>query len=464
MLTSRLERAYNTNNNAPTHAPGFQIDYPPPPPPTAKLVRNTNPGATGGPPPLGKEVPPPLPPKMYAAPPQNNHNPLAGLSGGSKDSPPPVLYSQPHMMMPKGRMVTGSGFVLGKMGTIMENPSGSGGSGGENINKDVSGTWSAGLSPVDYKASSLLDSHDRFKPERSQRRLVQRMKWSSQSRWGRSLAGDLFSYNMGPSTPLDKEIKSGGFSPQGNNGHPSYYGHISLPPLPVESESRVSSMTIADVSPRLALKKVLILYEHAQYREAASFINRVSVGTFRIILRELPMDVFVEAMPHSLPILEALFAKIYSAEGPRVDLQLLKPEHVIMHMVKFFSRDDNTATQPNRMRKDSIGPFTQGCRKILGVIVVSEPSLLKRMKERAKILDKIVEGMGQHGLVGTMDESLMPLHDALKLEFQRVVETYKGALQKLEELSLSSNKCSTKNVAKGPAPVSSSHQRQLSLR
>lgn len=77
------------------------------------------------------------------------------------------------------------------------------------------------------------------------------------------------------------------------------------------------------------------------------------------------------------------------------------------------------------MRKDSTGPFTQGCRKILGVIMVSEPALLKRLKERAKILDKIVEGMGQHGLVGTMDESLMPLHDALKLEFQRVVETYK---------------------------------------
>lgn len=40
------------------------------------------------------------------------------------------------------------------------------------------------------------------------------------------------------------------------------------------------------------------------------------------------------------------YVQIYSAEGPRVDLQLLKPEHVIMHMVKFFSRDDNTATQP----------------------------------------------------------------------------------------------------------------------
>lgn len=100
----------------------------------------------------------------------------------------------------------------------------------------------------------------RFKPERSQRRLVQRMKWS-QSRWGRSLAGDLFSYSVGPPTPLDQS--PGGFSQMsgssgggGGGSHPSYYGHVSLPPLPVESESRVSSMTIADVSPRLALKKV----------------------------------------------------------------------------------------------------------------------------------------------------------------------------------------------------------------
>lgn len=57
----------------------------------------------------------------------------------------------------------------------------------------------------------------------------------------------------------------------------------------------------------------------------------------------------------------------------------------------------------------------------------------------------------------------MPLHEGLKLEFQRVVETYKNALQKLDELSLA-NKSNPKSVAKGPAPVSSSHQRQLSLR
>ena len=58
------------------------------------------------------------------------------------------------------------------------------------------------------------------------------------------------------------------------------------------------------------LLQVLLLYEHTQYREAASFINRLSVGTFRIILRELPLELFVEAMPHSMPILEALYAKV----------------------------------------------------------------------------------------------------------------------------------------------------------
>ena len=71
--------------------------------------------------------------------------------------------------------------------------------------------------------------------------------------------------------------------------------------------------------------------------------------------------------------------------------------------------------------------------------------------------------MGQHGLVGTTDESLLPLHDALKLEFRRVVDAYKGALQRLEDLSLS-NKNHPKTVAHGPAPIQASHQRQLSLR
>src|SRR5271168_4087714 len=89
-----------------------------------------------------------------------------------------------------------------------------------------------------------------------------------------------------------------------------------------------------------------------------------------------------------------------------------------------------------RNRREALGPFTIGCKKILQVIVLAEPKMMKTLQQRRRTLDKAVEGMGQHGLVGTTDESLLPLHDALKLEFRRVVDTYKGALQKLEDLAL----------------------------
>jgi len=53
-----------------------------------------------------------------------------------------------------------------------------------------------------------------------------------------------------------------------------------------------------------------MLYEQGEYLEAAKLITALSVGTFRIVLRELPIDVFLEAMPHSLPILQALYDKV----------------------------------------------------------------------------------------------------------------------------------------------------------
>jgi hypothetical protein len=64
-------------------------------------------------------------------------------------------------------------------------------------------------------------------------------------------------------------------------------------------------------------------------------------------------------------------------------------------------------------------------------------------------------------IAGTSDETLTNLHDALKVEFQKLVDTYKNALLKLEELSLSGK---INGVIKGPAPVNISHQRQLSLK
>ncbi|BES96435.1 Hypothetical protein NTJ_09246 [Nesidiocoris tenuis] len=206
----------------------------------------------------------------------------------------------------------------------------------------------------------------------------------------------------------------------------------------------VSSMTIADVSPRFAVKRIILLYENAQYREAANFVNRLSHGTFKTILNQLPIDLFIEAMPHSVSILEALYAKVFLSSD--CGIKVLRPESVLFQLVKLFA---GTGT-PER--------WLGSARKLLKVIVLSEPKLKKSLQAKRRALDKAVEGLGQHGLVGTTDESLMNLHDALKVEFQRLVDTYKTALSKLEELSLNGKK-----DGKPTAPVQASHQRQLTL-
>ena len=54
----------------------------------------------------------------------------------------------------------------------------------------------------------------------------------------------------------------------------------------------------------------MLLYERGEYREAAAFIRRVSPPTYRQIVTELPIDRFVDSMPHSMPVLEAIYAKV----------------------------------------------------------------------------------------------------------------------------------------------------------
>ena len=71
------------------------------------------------------------------------------------------------------------------------------------------------------------------------------------------------------------------------------------------------------------------------------------------------------------------------------------------------------------------------------------------------------------GMVGTSDEKLMNLHDALKLEFEKVQRSYIGALDQLETLALVNSKVNNKGQMNGfgsKAPIAQSHQRQLSLK
>ncbi len=228
-------------------------------------------------------------------------------------------------------------------------------------------------------------------------------------------------------------------------------------------------------SPRQALQRILALYENGEHREAAAFMRRLSFPVFRQLLPQLPADIFVDSMPHSLPILEALYAKIFLAGGDASLMALgraqsLRPEAVVWQLVKFFASQDeggaNGTQLAGQMRWEFCGPFISSCKRLLGVLLTAEPRLKRLVSERRRALMKAIEGLGQHGLVGTSDEQLMHLHNALKLEFDRAQRAYAEGIQKLEALSLLQDKTGRSTISgkASSAPVAQSHQRQLSLK
>lgn len=239
------------------------------------------------------------------------------------------------------------------------------------------------------------------------------------------------------------------------------------------SQNLASAMTLPDHhsgSPRMALQRILYLYENGEHREAANFMRRLNFVTFKSILPQLPADIFIESMPHSLPILEALYAKLFLQQQSKADNLIcransLRPEAVVWQLVKFFASQEQEELQPaGQMRWEFCGPFISSCKRLLTVLLAAEPRARRVLAERKKALMKAIEGLGQHGLVGTSEGGLVYLHVALKQEFEKVQKSYVGALEKLENLALIHNGSKNIQTIGNKAPIAQSHQRQLSLK
>lgn len=135
-------------------------------------------------------------------------------------------------------------------------------------------------------------------------------------------------------------------------------------------EQRVASMTIADMSPALASRRVVLLCERQQYREAANLVTRLGQATFKAILPELPVEVFLDAVPQSLHLLEALYAKVFLSEGLNFSLKLLKPEALVFQMVRLFAQhaDDSGFEQDYTRNRFVAAPvMLSSCKKLLKV-------------------------------------------------------------------------------------------------
>ncbi|XP_002073436.2 uncharacterized protein LOC6650147 [Drosophila willistoni] len=192
-------------------------------------------------------------------------------------------------------------------------------------------------------------------------------------------------------------------------------------------------------SPRQVLRRLMLLSEGRQYREAAGVVGRLGPSVLRSVIAELPLDLLLEHLPHSAYLLESFFSRLITLNTtPKPEVP---SETVAFQLVRLFANPHESGLR-------------QRCTKLLQALAQYEPSLRQTLRERRRSFDNAVQGLGVHGLTTDASGQLISLHVALKTELQRHVDTYKMAIHKLEELSM---------VTVNQDPAHSSHQRLLAI-
>ncbi|KAK3094616.1 hypothetical protein FSP39_004077 [Pinctada imbricata] len=280
---------------------------------------------------------------------------------------------------------------------------------------------------------------------------------------------------MGPELPLDRKCNSGNES---NETESSSSGSGRMERIRPEKVPRqrvqkiwrnvrwaqsfpdeTETMESGDLTPNFALRKIALLFETKKYDECATLIRRLNCVTLNNILTEVPIDVLLDTMPMSLGVLESIYVKIYDTNPDPFPKEQLCMDMLLKRMVACFAK----LSQPGNRMEKNCNKYYPSCRNILRIILLVEPNVRSIIKEKKKALDKCLKHLGQHGLVDTSGGSLMNLHDALKLEFEKTVSQYRSALQKLDEMSLSTKHPHSSSVTFGKAPTEASHQRLMQM-
>ncbi|CAH0555309.1 unnamed protein product [Brassicogethes aeneus] len=204
-----------------------------------------------------------------------------------------------------------------------------------------------------------------------------------------------------------------------------------------ECGERIRRERASPSSPRIVLRRVLVLAEGRQFREAAAVLQRLGSQTIASVASDIPLDLLVEGLPHSAQLLETLFNKLTtSGQRPNVN-----SEQVVWQLVKLFATHDDPTlkTKVARLAKSLLG---------------YQPDIQRILSTRKKALEQAIQGLGCHGLTPDIS-GLTHLHVALKTELQRHIDAYKIALHRLDELGVA--------CADNKKPVDASHQRLLSL-
>lgn len=223
------------------------------------------------------------------------------------------------------------------------------------------------------------------------------------------------------------------------------------------------TMESNDISPGFAIRKIALLFENHRYLECTNLIRRLSHITLKTIVSELPVDVLIEALPQSIQILDALYAKFFLADPDGFPSQFLLPEKVVSHLVRWIASIEARHKNKNNSQVDNLDYFLPYCQNIMRVVAYVHPKIRKKLKGKRKGLNKCVQGLSQHGLVDTSETKLMNLNDALKIEFNKMIQQLKGAITQLESGSYSFRLPMRSSITKGRAPAGASHQRMMQM-
>ena len=148
--------------------------------------------------------------------------------------------------------------------------------------------------------------------------------------------------------------------------------------------------------------------------------------TLKATLPDIPVDLLIETLPHSLSLLEALYTRLLELNVN--DAKVLRMEHVLWKVVHLISISQDHF----RLRI--------WCRLLVSLDKLA-PNARGMLAARKRTLERAVEGLGKHGLVASCQPSnlenggasnLVPLPVALKEQLENRIEAYKLAVHKIE--------------------------------
>ncbi|XP_015126122.1 uncharacterized protein LOC107047800 [Diachasma alloeum] len=271
------------------------------------------------------------------------------------------------------------------------------------------------------RTTSALNSCERIRPERSRNPGIQRLVWQDASANGAC----------------------------GSRVHFHVYEGIQSEDFEV-------------TNPRVALRRLLRLYEGRQYREAANFLGKLPRYTLASTLPNIPVDLVIETLPRSLALLETLYQRFADMENINQNdlIRLLRVDQVLWKIIHLISQS----------------PDNRGLRnwgKLLLTLSRVNPNARILVVNRKKSLDEAIEGLGKHGPIPcpvrseekrigqSVETHLLPLTSKLREELELRIDAYKLALHKIENLG----KDAIRRSKGDPHGLrSASHQRLLSLK